>query len=290
VTLHDTWMFTGHCAYPGTCERFKVGCGSCPDLERYPAVSRDATADNFLRKRDIYRDSNIHLSAPSRWMMNQLEASALGSCFTDKQVIPNGIDTEKFSPGDRVEARKIWRLPENVPVLLYVARNARHSPYKDYATIESAAKKVAAQLDHEIHVLVLGEEAPDEVTENLTIHFRLTTDLKKIIAAYRSADVYLHAAAAENFPTTVLEAMACGLPVVATNIGGIPEQIEEELMGYLVDAGDGSAMADKILKVLSDENLLKHMGQSARELAVKCYDQSVMSDRYIEWYQKIIRE
>lgn len=290
VTLHDTWMFTGHCAYPGECEGFKRGCGSCPDLERYPAIPRDATSENFIRKRRIYADSEIHISAPSRWMMDQLEASALGHCFTDKQVIPNGIDTSVFSPGKQTEARKVWNLPEDVPVLLYVARNARNSPYKDYKTIEAAAMQVAEKSESEVHILVLGEEAPDEVKGHLHIHFQLTTEPQKIKAAYRAADIYLHAAAAENFPTTVLEAMACGIPVVATRTGGIPEQVVEGETGHVVESGDALAMADQILKILSDATQQAEMGRAARDAAVKNYDHSVMAERYIDWYQQIRAE
>jgi glycosyltransferase involved in cell wall biosynthesis len=287
VTLHDPWMFTGHCAYPGDCEGFKTGCGSCPDLKRYPAIPRDATAENFQRKKNIYVDSNIHVAAPSRWMMDQLEASALGHCFLDKIVIPNGIDTAAYTPGDVEGARKVWRLPDGVPVLLYVARNARNSPYKDYATIERAARQVATERGSEVHLLVLGEEAEKEVHGHLNIHFALTTDHAEIMAAYRAADIYLHAAAAENFPTTVLEAMACGVPVVATKIGGIPEQVDDGKTGYLVEPGDDSEMAQKIQRILSDTDLRGNLGEAGRARVVEKYDQSVMTNVYLKWYEKI---
>jgi len=287
VTLHDPWMFTGHCAYPGSCERFKVGCGACPDLKRYPAISRDASASNFARKREIYCRSEMHLAAPSRWMMNQLEASALGDCFKDKRVIPNGIDTSEFTPGDSLVAREQWQLDPAVPVLLYVARNARSSPYKDFGTIKRSMRAVVDELRKPIQLLVLGESGSEEIHGSLRIRFELTTNSQKVVAAYRAADIYLHAAAAENFPTTVLEAMACGTPVVATRTGGIPEQVIEAQTGHLVESGDHDAMTSAILKLLKDEARAHEFGSLARQKAVQLYDQSVMSERYLEWYKQI---
>lgn len=287
VTLHDSWMITGHCAYPGACERYKVGCGDCPDLDRFPKVRKDRTAYNFQRKQSIYNEVELHLVAPSRWMMSQVESSALGSCFVNKRVIPNGIDTAVFTPGCQVEARQRWGLPPGVPVLLYVARNARSSPYKDYATVEKAMQRVAARCKGDIHLLVLGDEGEREVNGNSHIHFALTTERDQIIAAYRAADVYLHAAAAENFPTTVLEAMACGVPVVATRTGGIPEQVIDQKTGRLVEPGDDSSMASAIQELLNDDELKAAYGAAGRKIAVESYDQSVMSGRYIEWYKEI---
>jgi len=285
VTLHDAWMFTGHCAYPGECDRFRVGCGQCPDLKRYPAVPRDATAQNFALKKELYSYSQIFAVAPSQWMMEQLKASALGEVMEYNRVIPNGIDTDYFSPGDPIEARHHWEIPADGPLLLYVARNARSSPYKDYRTVRRAAEAVAASGGGPLHLLVLGDEAPPEQSGNLHVRFSLTTSPDKIRAAYRAADIVIHAAQAENFPTTILEAMACGCPVIATRTGGIPEQLLEGETGFLVEPGDATAMARSIFRLLDEPDLQQSFGRAARTRAINEFDRAIMTEQYLEWYR-----
>src|SRR5207249_2562667 len=69
LTLHDAWLLSGHCAHSLDCERWLGGCGACPDLSLYPAVKRDATAQNWQQKRRIYADARLHVATPSRWLM-----------------------------------------------------------------------------------------------------------------------------------------------------------------------------------------------------------------------------
>ncbi len=287
VTLHDAWMFTGHCAYPGECGRFQVGCGSCPDLKRYPSIPRDKTAQNFRRKREIYSRSRLNLVAPSRWMMDQLELSAMKGCFDRQRVIPNGIDTDFFYPGDRAEARADWEEDEKTPLLLYVARNARTSPYKDFKTVCLAAEEVADRRGGKVRLLVLGDEGDPDHRGNLSIHFETTTDLRRIRSAYRACDIYLHAASAENFPTTVIEAMACGRPVVATRTGGIPEQVIEGTTGFLVNLKDSKMMAKRIWNLLEDETMRTSMGSAARQRARDYFSSTVMISQYMSFYETI---
>src|SRR5262249_24448165 len=71
LRLADSWAFTGHCAVPGQCDRWRTGCGRCPDLATPPAVSRDATRFNWQRKRWILARSRVHVAAPSRWLMDR---------------------------------------------------------------------------------------------------------------------------------------------------------------------------------------------------------------------------
>ncbi len=102
LTLHDEWLLTGHCAYTLGCDRWRTGCGSCPDLTIYPAIRRDATAANWAAKRRIYADSRLAISAPSRWLLDRASASSLAEGATSMRVIPNGVDTSRFKPGDRM--------------------------------------------------------------------------------------------------------------------------------------------------------------------------------------------
>jgi glycosyltransferase involved in cell wall biosynthesis len=106
---------------------------------------------------------------------------------------------------------------------------------------------------------------------------------------YQAADVYVHAAHADTFPNTVLEAMACGTPVVATAVGGIPEQVDEARTGFLVPAGDAQALATRLMDLLSDDVRRKNMGIEAAEDACRRFDLRLQVDAYLEWYQALVQ-
>jgi glycosyltransferase involved in cell wall biosynthesis len=292
VTLHDTWLLSGHCAYTLGCERWKSGCGDCPDLTVYPAISRDATAYNWRRKKDIYARSSLFISTPSRWLMAQVEQSMLAPAIAEARVIPNGVDLTVFCPGKKEEARAFLQIPQQDKVLLFVANAAKSNVFKDFHTIHEAALLVGAQLRTErIRLIVLGESAGSEHFENGEIRFVPFEQDRRVIARYyRAADVHIHAAKSDTFPNTVIEARACGTPTVATAVDGIPEQVEEGRTGFLVPAGDVAAMAARIEQLLMNDVLRAQMGAAAAETAARLFDLRVQAVTYLEWYQKIIRE
>jgi glycosyltransferase involved in cell wall biosynthesis len=100
LTLHDAWLLSGHCAHSFDCERWRTGCGECPDLSIYPAIRRDGTAANWRRKRDIFGGSTLHIATPSEWLMERVRASMLAPAARTMHVIPNGVDLELFAPGE----------------------------------------------------------------------------------------------------------------------------------------------------------------------------------------------
>lgn len=142
-----------------------------------------------------------------------------------------------------------------------------------------------------LHFMALGETAPPEKIGAATIQFvPFELDSRKVVRYYQAADVYLHAARADTFPTVVLEAMACGCPVVATAVGGIPEQVVHESTGFQVPAGQASAMAERIVELLGNDSLRARMGAASVEHARKNFDLDRQVDRYLSWYEKILAQ
>ena len=161
MTLHDEWTFTGHCAYALHGDRWRTGCGSCPDLEVYPAIRRDGTRANLRAKADIYARSRLYVSTPSQWLMDRARDSVLARGVVDWRVIHNGVDRTIFRPGDRLEARARLGIPAEPFVLLFTAHQARRSPFKDWETVSDAAERVAAAVDgRPVLCLALGDEGP----------------------------------------------------------------------------------------------------------------------------------
>jgi glycosyltransferase involved in cell wall biosynthesis len=301
LTLHDAWLLSGHCAHSFDCERWKTGCGHCPDLTIYPAIRRDATAYNWRRKRDIFTRSRLYVATPSLWLMQKVEQSMLAPAVVEARVIPNGVDLSVFHPGDRRAVRAALGIPQDARVLLFVAIGIRRKLWKDYETMRDAVALVAERLPGQgVLFIALGEDAPAEQIGQAEVRFvPYQKDPEAVTHYYQAADVYVHAARADTFPNTVLEALACGTPVVATAVGGIPEQVKglrisdlngygmDEATGLLVPPGDAEAMAMAIKWLLSDEVLRHHLGENAAKDARCQFDLERQVEAYLDWYREI---
>ncbi len=288
LTLHDAWLLSGHCAHSFNCERWKSGCGDCPDLSIYPAIRRDATAYNWQRKAEIYKKSRLHVVTPCRWLMDKVEQSILKPGIVSSKVIPNGVDLNVFHPVDQADARKDLGLPQDAKILLFAANGIRKNIWKDYLTLQSTIREVA-KTGKKVFCIALGENAPTERIGSVEIQFvPYQRDATMVARYYQASDLYIHPARAETFPTTILEALACGTPVVASAVGGIPEQILEGKTGHLVPTGDADAMAGQILDLLADDGLRREMGERAAEDAARRFGLERMVGEYYEFYRAIL--
>jgi glycosyltransferase involved in cell wall biosynthesis len=291
ITLHDEWMYTGHCAGTLGCSRWQRGCGQCPDLNIPPAIPRDATSYNLRRKRQIYEHSELYLATPSQWLMNRALKSVLRVAVRGWKVIPNGIDLSVFHPGPKSAARQELGLPPSAWISLFVGFGLRSNRFKDYETIESAITQASTQNGRPHYLVCVGEAGEEQRRGSAVIRFMdYQPDRTKLARYYQSADVYLQASHADNFPTTILEAMGCGMPVVATRVGGIPEQVEDGATGFLVPAQDPVAMAERVVQLQENEPLRKAMGVKASQRARNLFSLERMVDQYLEWYKDILRK
>jgi glycosyltransferase involved in cell wall biosynthesis len=309
LTLHDAWLLSGHCHHSFGCERWKTGCGHCPDLTIYPSIQRDATAHNWRRKREIYAKSNLYLATPSRWLMQEVEQSMLAPTVAEARVIPNGVDLSVFHPSDKQVVREALNILHDAKVLLFTSNRIRQHRAKDYQTMRSAVALVADRLaGQSLLFIALGEEAAAERIGQAEIRFvPYKKDPEMVARYYQAADIYIHAARAENFPTTVLEALACGTPVVATAVGGIPEQVKalemagaewrmgnlnrygtNEATGVLVPPGDARGMALGIERLLKDHPLSRRLGENAARDARTRFDLQRQVSDYLRWYEELL--
>jgi len=306
VTLHDAWLLSGHCAHSFECERWRTGCGRCPDLTIYPAVARDATASNFRRKKRIYSASTLYVAAPSRWLAGRLADSMLAPAARECRVVPNGVDLGTFTPGDRDAARERLGLPRDALILLFAANGILNNPWKDFRTLRRAVSLAAQSFPgRRMLLLALGEDAPPERAGAAEIAFMpYQPDHDLVAAYYRAADLYVHAARAETFPNTVLEALACGTPVVASAVGGVLEQVRglrvpgadpthaahgvEHSTGALVPPGDADSLAAAIAALANNPGLRRRLGENAARDARGRFDQDGQVDGYLEWFREIL--
>jgi glycosyltransferase involved in cell wall biosynthesis len=292
LTLHDAWLLSGHCAHSFGCERWKTGCGHCPDLTIYPAVERDATASNWRRKCDIFSRSRLYVSTPSQWLLRKVEQSILAPAILEARVIPNGVDVEVFHPVHQLEARSSLGIPPDSRVLLTVGVNVRESIWRDFQMLRESVTSASQHLNgQELMLILLGEGAPPGLFGSAQVRSVPFQQNAEEVARYlQAADIYIHPARADTFPLGVLEALACGTPVIATAVGGIPEQVEDAGDGFLVDPGDASGMTDRILRLLRDDHLRGNMQLQAAVHARKQYGVERQVDAYLDWYQELARD
>lgn len=288
LNLRDTWLLTGHCGYFMECDRWRHGCGHCPDLRRYPGIWRDATAENWRRKAAIFAESRLHVTAPSEWLLACARQSMLGAAQFRR--IPNGIDLTVFRPGDRAAARARLGLAPGVPVVMFAAASPRNV-YKDPQTMNAVVRAVAASRVGAAPpvFLCVGAAMPAAGLKGLDVRcLPFMADPAALADTYRAADVFVHTARAEAFGKTVTEAMACGTPVVASAVGGVPEQFEDGVEGFLAAPGDVGGMATRILGLLADPARREACSQAAAKRAL-CYDVSTQVERFLKWYDELRR-
>lgn len=289
LNVRDGWLMSGHCAFGLDCERWKVGCGDCPDLTLFPAVKRDATAFNWKRKQTILSGSRLYVATPSEWMMARVRESIIASAAITTRVIPNGVDTVVFHPGDRAAARAALQLDANARVLLVAANGLKHNVWKDYRTLRAAIELLGArEWPQRVIVIAVGEVAPPETIGSIELRFvPFQQDSSRLADYYRAADIYLHAARVESFGNVLLEARACGTTVVATAVGGIVEQINEKT-GVLVPPADPQAFAGAVAKLLEDDELRNTLAENGLRQVREEFSLRLQAERFIAWYREIL--
>ena len=290
MTLHDEWLLTGHCACTFDCRRWEAGCGQCPNISIYPETRQDATAWNWKRKKQIYKRSRLYVATPSRWLMRRVEQSMLRPF--EARVIPNGVNLQVFHAGQQEGARERMGLPLKAFISLYAADSAVNNPFKNYAVIAATVEKMGAErfvVEPCMFVTLGADVDSEERVGNVVLkHVRYVKDPAHMADYYRAANVFLHAARTDNFPNTVVEAQACGTPVIATAVGGIPEQIEEGVTGFLVPPGNSDAMSIHLKELMANPRRCVEMGRWAAEQAKHRFSSDRQAEDYLAWYDEVL--
>ncbi len=237
-TLHDCWAFTGHSALCDGigCEKWKNGCGNCPNLKEYPKSYKDYSKNNWLKKRKIFtRIPNLTIVTPSKWLAGLVKRSFLKGYSV--KVIHNGIDTSQFYP-IKSDFRKRYNI-EDKYVLLGVASSWNEMKgLSDYI-------KLAKILDDSYRIVLVGlsKEQLRSVPQNM-ICIERTNSTEELVQIYSASDVLLNLSYCENYPTVNLEAIACGTPVITYDTGGSAESAI--INGNVVLRGDLNAVISEL--------------------------------------------
>lgn len=286
-TLHDLWSFTGGCHYNDGCERFQQACGNCPQLNR--SGKNDLSRSVLRRKKKAWSKLDITIVTPSNWLA---ECAKKSSLFNGRriEVIPNGLNLNLFKPINKTTSREIWDLLINKKLILFGAMSAASDHRKGFDLLYEGLKQLVPQWSDKAELVVFGSserETPPDF--GLPVHYmgHLHDDVS-LALLYAAADVMVTPSRQDNLSNTVVESLACGIPVVAFDIGGMPDMIEHRINGYLAKPFDIADLAAGIDWVLSDKNRHKELCIKARKKAVACFDIETIAKQYAALYESII--
>ncbi len=286
--LSDMWAMTGHCVYSGECTRWKSGCGQCPVPQDYVELGIDTSALLWRQKARLYAKCDITVVAPSSWTERLARESPLLGQFPVHRI-PNGLDTRMFRPIPRAVACDIMNYDPGIRRILFVAHGLDNNLRKGGTALMDALRLMGTHPGVELLLAGVGGNTWEHA--GLPIPVRRAgyiTDDRLMAALYSCADVMVVPSAVENLPNTLLEAMACGLPAVAFDAGGMADAVHDGVTGYLVAQDDAAALSQRILCLLGDEGLRRGMGARARELIEQEFSDSVQADRFAALYSAVV--
>lgn len=266
-TLHDCWSFTGHCAYFDYvgCNKWKKECRSCPQRKEYPKSFIDFSNRNWKKKKKIFSGvKNLTIITPSNWLANIVKESFLSNYSV--KVIHNGIDTNIFKP-TKSDITKKYGIEDKKVVLGVAAVWDRRKGLKYML-------ELASQLDDSYKVVIIGvtEKQRNHLPKNI-IGISSTNNIKELVEWYSSAEVYVNTTLEDNYPTTNLEAIACGTPVITFDTGGSPESAT--YFGYVIRRNNVKLILKAIHIQLENKVDINEISQKATcKLYLQLYQQS----------------
>jgi glycosyltransferase involved in cell wall biosynthesis len=277
-TFHDMWAMAGGEHYVGDSLRYRQG---------YSAANRPAGASGLDVNRWIWNRKkkawsglkDLVVASPSRWLAECVRASAL---FRDirVEVLPNGVDHERFVPMDHDVVRTVLGLPRDKKLILFGAVSATSDTRKGHHLLVETLKKLETTVRPDDYALVVfGASGGSESFAMQTHYLGTLHDEISMALVYAAADVFLAPSLEDNLPNTVLEALSCGTPVVAFNIGGMPDMVTHRANGYL---------AQGLHWVLEDLSRWESLSAAARETVLDTFTLQHAASRYYALYRELL--
>lgn len=270
-TLHDCWAFTGHCAYFSFhgCEKWKTECNNCPLKKDYPtSLVMDKSKKNYKQKKELFtKPENITFVTPSEWLKDLTEKSFLGKYLV--KVINNGIDLAKFKPTES-DFREKNNLQDKFIILGVASVWEERKGLKDFIKLNEMLSE-----NEKIVLVGLDDNQLATLPESI-VGIKRTNSIEELAEIYSAADVFVNPTYEDNYPTTNLEAISCGTPVVTYITGGSPESVFEG-NGFSVPQGDVKGVYDAIQKVDGCKTPTKDF-----------FDASKRYKEYVDLYKEIL--
>ncbi|MDF2566889.1 MAG: glycosyl transferase [Oscillospiraceae bacterium] len=275
-TLHDCWPFTGHCAYFDLigCDKWLTQCENCGNKKEYPkSLLMDRSKKNFIKKKELFTSvKNMTIVTPSVWLKELVQKSFLGR-FPVK-VIHNGIDLDKFRP-TQSDFKTRYGLEKKIIILGVASVWSDRKGLDDFISLSN-------KLDDLYQIVLVGVDKKQiqSLPQNI-IGISRTHNIEELAGLYSVADVFVNPTYEDNFPTTNLEALACGTPVITYRTGGSVESIDESC-GIIIEQGNIDCLAETIKNIQSND----FSSEDCLERSKK-YDKKTRFKEYLSVYEEI---
>ena len=254
IFMHDMWAITGGCHYSFSCEKYKSGCYACP---MFPGNKKnDWSAKQFNKKLKLYsKYDNLYFVSPSKWLYECTKQSFL-TINKPSFCIPNIVDNKVYKPFDKRIARQILDLNVSDIILAFGAVSIS-SPLKGWVYFIKALEILKSDYKNsKITILVFGDGFNEQIAKEIpfkTKYLGFLSDEYSTALVFNAADIFVAPSLADNLPTTVLQSLNCGTPVVGFDIGGIPDMIKHMSNGYLAKYRDEADLANGIRYCLTNK-------------------------------------
>jgi glycosyltransferase involved in cell wall biosynthesis len=287
-SMCDSWPFTGGCHFQSTgCQRYKVRCGRCPEL--CSDTEYDISRLHWIMKRKAVMGIKPVMIAKSREYVELAASSAMLQGIRIEHI-PNCIDANIFKPLPKAMARDALGLPKESVIVLFGAVYAVDDHRKGFDLLCEAITRLTTDKQRNFLSIVFGASHTKNILPFSTRFLGRLHDEAALALAYSAADIFVCPSRQDNLPNTVLEALACGTPVVAFSVGGIPDMIEHGVNGYLARPQDVEDLAAGIAFLLDDAELRQRMGAMSREKIIREYAIPVIARRYIALYEDVLNQ
>jgi len=289
-TMHDAWEATAVCHVTLDCQQYTKQCADCPMLPRDDHWQTAHKA--WTKKYDKIHRHEVRFVACSQWLAGLARQSSM---LKHQRVtaIPNPIDTRTFKPSDKLTARQALKLPEQGHVLLFAAQRASN-PLKGMGYLKEALTRLASDdptLASQLTLAILGSDGSD-VAAGLPVRsvaLGYIADEQRMAVAYSAADAFVLPSFSENLPNTIMEAMACGVPCVGFEVGGIPEMIDHKENGYVARYKDSADLARGLHWTLCEASH-DELAAAALKKVHTHYAASIVARQYAELYEWIMEK
>jgi len=281
LTMHAEFMFTAGCSYSLDCEKWKTGCGKCPQLnkERPTTWFFDKSAKEWQLMYWAYKDfQNLKIVSVSEWLHNKAKDSPF---FKDKDmhVIYNGIDTENIFKPQNYDSLKAKHNLKDEKIILYVTPNF-HSPIKG----GHHALNLAERLEHQnIKMIIVGVDDDQIKLPRNVIPVKKTDNQLELAKYYSLADITILTSKKETFSMICAESLSCGTPIVGFKAGA-PETISLSEYSEFVEYGDSQLLEEKVMAWIDRKKLF---GERIFNDARKKYSRLAMFSKYRDLYNNL---
>lgn len=283
LTLQDMWPFTGGCHYDGNCGRFRIGCGSCPQLQS--RNEKDLSNINWLRKKHAWKKlEKISVVGTSEWITRLAMQSPLLNSFKF-QTIPNALDLAEFDMKEVLESRSFLNLPHRKKLILFGAISATTDDRKGYSLLVEALSQVT---NSGFELVIFGSDGSEiSDLQGYRTHFLGHINDNSVLAkVYSACDVTVVPSLQEAFGQTVTESLACGTAVVAFDTNGPKDIVEHKKCGYLATPFSTVDLANGIDWILSHQSTI--MSKNCRLRVEQYYSIDKVTETYINLFENML--